>query len=105
MSIAWLAARSSANTPGAVAERAAHERSQIAAKRANCEYSSIQYVTSSSPKTPNAADQTGRRRYSVDGDQLARTFWASSPLRPGPMSNSTFWPSSRDLYPSPAMLE
>ena len=28
--------------------------------------------------------------------QTARTFCASSPLRPGPMSNSTRWPSSRE---------
>lgn len=30
-------------------------------------------------------------------DQTARTFWASSPLRPGATSNSTTWPSSSDL--------
>ncbi len=29
--------------------------------------------------------------------QMTRTFWASSPLRPGATSNSTVWPSSRDL--------
>ena len=29
--------------------------------------------------------------------QMGRTFWASSPLRPGATSNSTFWPSSSDL--------
>ena len=29
--------------------------------------------------------------------QTTRTFWASSPLRPGATSNSTRWPSSRDL--------
>ncbi len=40
----------------------------------------------------------GRRLVSVRRrDQITRTFWASSPLRPGATSNSTFWPSSRDL--------
>src|SRR5262249_55255822 len=28
--------------------------------------------------------------------QMTRTFWASSPLRPGATSNSTRWPSSRE---------
>src|SRR5439155_20868330 len=37
--------------------------------------------------------------------QIARTFCASSPLRPGATSNSTFWPSSSVRYPLPWMLE
>jgi hypothetical protein len=37
--------------------------------------------------------------------QTARTFWASSPFRPGAMSNSTRWPSSRVRYPSPWIAE
>src|SRR5262245_65665807 len=36
---------------------------------------------------------------------MTRTSLASSPLRPGPTSNSTVWPSVRVLYPSPVMLE
>src|SRR4029450_13427441 len=34
-----------------------------------------------------------------------RTSLASSPLRPGPTSNSTVWPWLRGLYPAPEMLE
>ena len=37
------------------------------------------------------------RGFSFENGQTGRTFWASSPLRPGPMSNSTRWPSSSVL--------
>src|SRR4051794_25177807 len=36
---------------------------------------------------------------------MTRTFWASSPLRPGATSNSTVSPSFRLLYPLPSMFE
>ena len=43
------------------------------------------------------SDTTGGRRLVRKlRAQMARTFWASSPLRPGATSNSTFWPSSRE---------
>lgn len=41
----------------------------------------------------------------TDLSQITRTFWASSPFFPGTASNSTCWPSSRLLYPSPWMAE
>jgi hypothetical protein len=40
-------------------------------------------------KTANAAGLDGRRRSANELNQSGRTFWASSPLRPWPMSNST----------------
>ena len=40
-------------------------------------------------KTSNAADRSGRRRTARLSAQTSRTFWASSPLRPGATSNST----------------
>ena len=47
--------------------------------------------------TRRAAGQAGGSRAHAGSGQMTRTFWASSPLRPGPTSNSTVWPSLRDL--------
>ena len=63
----------------------------------------IRVPLSRAPLVPGAENdegpvrRTGRGPRSERVDQMTRTFWASSPLRPGATSNSTFWPSSRLL--------
>ena len=54
-------------------------------------------------KEPPARCTGGSRE--VTRRQMTRTFCASWPLRPCATSNSTRWPSSRVLYPSPWIAE
>ncbi len=55
-------------------------------------------LTGGSPQNANEPPARRPTARSVKGlRQTTRTFWASSPLRPGATSNSTFCPSSRDL--------
>lgn len=61
--------------------------------------------SSGQPRRRAAGDTDGSSASLSEICQMGRTFWASSPLRPWPTSNSTFWPSLSDLCPSPWMFE